>query len=261
MTDHSKTFKVPDHRLAAMKHLQVLVSTGYRYWNTGTVAVEKAENLVNKFARLYSGILATPNENATRKRKGIALIRLVILPAEAVQGQLRWFLVATAGKPVVGTSREDEKYPDLIHTREKMKNITRDHLPWGSHYVLGVRTIQRPKNTKRGPTRTCTWSISPTEMVHWRNRVKFAAQAGAEPLEQVFDRLRLAPMFGGVRADIRALDEIALIAWKKRFRNRDYPAPLLNGLPYTRAIPIFAKERTVASVVCEMLSRGGDVGG
>lgn len=250
----AEQLSIPDHRLAAMLQLQLLMSQGYFYWNSGVVTATKAASLAEKFTGLYDGILATPNQRSTRRRKHIANVELIFFPDELSDLHLRWFLLATPGKIAPSTRPKDEQFTDLIHQREKMKNGLNIPLEWSGHYILHRRTIKHPLEKKRASRQRWTWSIHPTQTQHWRNRIQLAAEYDARSVISVFDQLRLSPMFAGIRADIRAFDDHAHTIWKKNHRSLGYPSPLTIPLPYTRRVPIYRARRTVASVTAELLA-------
>lgn len=254
MTHVAETFRVPDHRLAAMSLIQMLVSRGYYWWHTGSVRADKVLGLMAKFCSLYPSILTSPNQRATAKRRRIANVQLVLFPDITRPGNLVWYLLATAGKPLPETDHRAPEFPDLIHQRERMKDARRVPLWWHDHYLLHQRTIVPDRGKKRPPRTVWTWSIHPDQMVGWRDRIQQAAVLGEAPLVEVFSLLRMSPMFSGIRSDVMDLSRRARDIWKKNHRKSHCPNLMENPLPYTQREPIFRRGHTVASVVALILA-------
>lgn len=94
----------------ALTRIVDVVGRGYTRYTFGSVVVEKAEMLANKFHRLY-GIGCSPAQRITRKKQGIANAVLVMYWPEGVD-RVEWLLLAT-----VGVGLEGEKLADVTDRR------------------------------------------------------------------------------------------------------------------------------------------------
>lgn len=236
MTILSQRYLVPLNRAALMSQIQHLVGLGYFYWHAGSVHVDKACGLLDKFVSLYP-ILATPSVRATNKRKAIANVNLLWGVAESQPDRVGWILLATKGKG-------DGPFPDTIHQRERMKDARITPVLWGAHYMMHLRVMadsQDPeeKRKKRSMRPRWTWSMTQPTYGGWRDQIVQAAQQGDREYQNTFSHLVPSPMFGGIRADLRTLEREGFSVWKKCHRNAAYRSPLPMPLPFMPRIPVY----------------------
>ena len=74
-----QSIKIPASKAAAMSYLQLLVSTGYRFWIRGEMHFSKVEAFASKINSLYN-VEATQSQRETLKKNGKVACKLVIYP-------------------------------------------------------------------------------------------------------------------------------------------------------------------------------------
>lgn len=253
MNTLSMKYPVPLNRAALMSQLQLLAGQGYHYWHAGSVSLQKAAGLLEKFASLYP-VLATPSQRATNKKKGIANVQLLWGASPADAQTVNWFLLATRGKTIAGQTG----FADAIHRLERMKYIAHTPLLFDGHYVLHQRLMEvatedRAKK-KRSAKLRWTWSMSAPTFAGWRDQVVQAAHAGDRQYQRLFSHLTPSPMFAGIRADLTALESIGRDTWRKSHGNAEFRPGLPSPLPIMPRIQVFG-HMTLADLIESTLDR------
>ena len=201
--------KIPTTKAACLSHLLMLVSTGYRCWTRGEMHYSKSAGFAKKLADLYP-IEATSDMRSWAKKTGRYAAFLIMFPHDKDSTKVMFWLLATPGKAPKG-------YVD-IHSREKLSDAVMTPLSWRDQYEC-VRI------EKAGRGSAWTWRMKKDYYSRLEASAKEAADSGSPALKQLFGWLRRMPMFGGIRTQITALDQVAKVTWKKQ-RKSEYPDPL-----------------------------------
>lgn len=232
MTD----LRISTSHAACMNYLQLLVSTGYRYWTSGKMAPEKAVGFARKMAELYP-IERNAAGRAYDKETGKASVQLVMFPYDL---EVRYWLLATPGN-------------GLIHEREKLTDAFElgpaagfkpDGLP---RYRLVLR-----KGKDRAKARW-TWVFEPAHLRELRASLKQAADAGEPALEELFSRLKTIPLFAGIREQMLELRADAETTWKKQNRT-PFPTSIPAKLPTMPRLTVFG-ELTLPVLVAQLVAK------
>lgn len=202
--------RIPTSKPAAMSHLLMLVSTGYRYYTRGEMHYSKAAGFAAKIANLYP-VNATADMRSHAKRTGRYSAFLIMYPHEKDPLKIMFWLLATKGGAPKG-------YVD-IHAREKLSDVFQMPLSWRDQYEC----VHLEKEGRAGSR--WTWRMKKDYFARLDSSAKEAADAGRDALKQFFGMLSHMPMFAGIRAQVVALDKCARATWKKQ-RKTAYPDPL-----------------------------------
>jgi len=153
-----------------------VVPRGYHRYITGTVQVEKAEALAQKFHARY-GIGCTPAQRLTRKSKGIANAVLVMYWPETAD-RVEWLLLATDGNGLDG---------EVLRIVDASPRLT-----W-----LGYELVRHPARGRA----VWTWRRTKEEMSDLHALVAFqAGQRHYAALAETLACISRQPGFHGVRA-------------------------------------------------------------
>ena len=201
--------RIPTSKAACISHLLMLVSTGYRGWTRGEMHYSKAVGFAKKLADLYP-IDATADMRSWAKKTGRYCAFLIMFPHDKDPTKVMFWLLATDGKAPKG-------FVD-IHAREKLSGVLAHPLSWRDQYEC-VRL------EKSGRGSAWTWRMKADYFGRLQASAKEAADSGAPALKQLFGWLTRMPLFGGVRAQLIELDNVAKAAWRQQ-RKSDYPDPL-----------------------------------
>jgi hypothetical protein len=226
------SLQIPSSKAATMSYLQLLVSTGYRYWIRGEMHFSKAEAFANKVSKLYN-LDATQSQRATLKRKGIASARLVMFAHDHDKTKIQFWLLATAGR-------------GFIHERENLSDALTTPLTWRDQYHL--TKIQR--ESKNGGKITWSWIMQNQYFKDQLSMTKSVADSGQSALKDYFGRISHMPMFSGIRDQVKLLDDYGRKTWGKQ-RKSAYPQVLPVKLPSMPKIEVF-KDLTLSDLVKQM---------
>ena len=215
-----QSIKIPASKAAAMSYLQLLVSTGYRFWTRGEMHFSKVEAFASKIHSLYN-IEATQSQRETLKKHGKATCKLVIYPHDKDKTKVMFWLLATPGK-------------GLIHEREKLSDATRVPLTWRDQYNL--TQIQRDR--KQGGNISWTWQMQKDYFKDQLAMTKGASDSGEQALKDYFSRIGHMPMFSGIRDQVIAMNDYGRKTWHKK-RKSEYPQVLPVKLPTMPKIEVF----------------------
>lgn len=256
MTLLAQKFRVPLNRAALMCQIQHLVGLGYWYWHSGSVHVDKAIGLLDKFCTLYP-IQASASTRATNRRKGVANVDLLWARSETDRDHLVWYLLATKGREYPG----EASFRDPIYQRERMKDSRNIPVAWGQHYLLHQRLLAdgadpNQRQNKRAARMRWTWSMTPKTLAGWREQVVQAAVQGDFQYQATFSHLIASPMFGGIRLDLRQLERWGHDAWRKNHSKREYRSPLPTPLPFMPRIRVYGE--LTLSVLAEQVRKDRD---
>ncbi|MDA8329048.1 MAG: hypothetical protein M0Z83_08790 [Betaproteobacteria bacterium] len=159
----------------ALTRILDVVGRGYTRYTAGSVIATKAEQLANKFHKLY-GIGCTPAQRITRKKHGTANTVLTMYwPDGAVR--VEWLLLATAGDGLTGETLAD------VTDRRRLQ-------------FLGYELVRYAHD---GRTRW-TWKRPKVEMAeHYVLLAELANKHAGHSVKDLLARLANQPGFHGVR--------------------------------------------------------------
>ena len=208
-----------ESKIATMASILHHVSHSYYFWTCGEVPANRALDLAGKFADLYS-VDRTANQRYRARARGEANAVLLMYPIAGTR-MLRWWLLATPGA-------------GAIHERERLRDTrkTGQRLRWSDEYEVS-------KVTKKGREKpSWSWRLTKDNWDAWRERIRRASiSTDASRMRQAMWSLWRSPGFGGVRQQVGHLLHGAKEEWKRRKKNRDFPAvpPVLPYVTYREA--------------------------
>tara|TARA_R110001599_G_scaffold127379_8_gene300754 strand:+ start:19718 stop:20431 length:714 start_codon:yes stop_codon:yes gene_type:complete len=182
-----------------MTEIQRSVATGHTHYRYGTVPVDRAQALADRFERRYGlGLSEDQRSHARRKKK--ATYRLVMFP-DPHHLCIHWWLMRSPGSHI----DDQRKWHDV-----RVERIT---WPWWYELVrLPVDPAHRAKYAKQpgkgrgGKSRinavTWTWRIQKSVKHRLKDDVRFYITKSDQRLLQLLKSLRQAPGFRGVRQDL-----------------------------------------------------------
>lgn len=182
------------NKTAAMTRVLDMVPRGYHRHISGTVRVEKAEALAQKFHTRY-GVGCTPAQRLTRKSKGVANAILVMYWPETAD-RVEWLLLATDGRGLDG---------EALRIVDDSPRLT-----W-----LGYELVRHPARGRA----VWTWRRPKEDMADLHALVAFqASHRHHAALAETLQRISRQPGFHGVRAQSWSLLQEA--------QRRGYPGEL-----------------------------------
>jgi hypothetical protein len=189
---------------------------GYSHYCSGTVSIERCQNLVKKFDLNYQ-VLADRNLRARRKRNNLGNAGILLYYNENI---IQWWLTVT--EPGTG-SHSAHAIEKLHDTRSKDGRIEID----------GYELVRLPKKNSEGTK--FTWRMSSTKYQNWREYIIDTVRSGSvAAMHRMLYQLWSAPGFAGVRSQIGHL--VALYkAEVRRAGRKDAPDPP-RRLPYLRRL-------------------------
>lgn len=208
------------HKTVFMQRVLDAVSHGYHWHTSGTVPLDKAQRLADKFAEHYA-IHRNENQRAYAKRKRECNTRL-FLYAPPQAKVLAWFLLATDGD---GRIHEEER---LRHAQDARGRIRLD-----DDYEL----IRRTRKSDKGGGTVWSWRMTKDCERRWRERIISACrQSHALAITQAIGSLYRVPGFSGIREQTGALIALARAEWRRRHGTLD-ALILPPKLPYIERLP------------------------
>ena len=211
--------RIPSSKYAAMQHMLMLVSHGYRYWFRGEVKYDKAIALSDKLHSLYP-LTATHDSRAWARKTKRYAAHLLMYPHDKDKTKIQFWLLATAGEPMPGFAK--------IHEREKLSDGNESGLAWADQYLIEKRKDQEH----------LTWTMRNDYYKRLKAEMDQAAIEGERAVKKLWDNLIHMPMYNGIRAQLRELDSYSRHVWQKRHRKAPYPLPDL-FLPFAGRVKVF----------------------
>lgn len=242
MEDKNYDVPVAVTKTAAMRYIAEAAGHGYYLFQAGAVPAEKVLSLIEKFDRQYR-VLATRGMRDNDRSRGRSCARLILFPkdsysVERPDHEWLFWLMATDGAGTFG----EEKC-----TRDARNPSTR--LPWLKQYEL----VSRPVRRRNGDLdHVWTWVLQDAFMARWRHalhkaagRVRSSRERKPDYLVKLLTSLRRVPGFQGINRQKKALIVSADIplAWHEELNLK------LLGTIVNKSLPVFASERTVASML------------
>lgn len=197
--------KVHIHKSVLMQRLLDAASRGYPWHTSGTVPVQKAPRLANKFAELY-GVSKNQNQRAYAKRMRRANARLYFYAPDRGD-KLHWWLLATGG---AGAVNEHERLQDATSAHGRIRV--------GTDYEL----LRRTRPSAKGGGTVWSWRMTRACYGQWRERI-ISACRHSEPwvVTQTLGSLYRTPGFSGIRQQVGKLSALARSEWRRRHGNLD----------------------------------------
>ncbi|MDM0076877.1 hypothetical protein QTH90_20885 [Variovorax sp. J2P1-59] len=211
--------RIPSSKAACLRVLLETVERGSRHWTGGTVHVDKALQLADKFALLY-GADATPAQRSAARGRYRAAAQVFFWPNSPTT--LRWWLLASDG---VG----------VVHEREQLQ----DAWAAGQRLAFGteLRLVRRQRAREQGGSKRWTWVLSPEayerhlEAICALSRSHGPDSRVGERLDRLVQSLKALPGFAGIREQKLALQRAGREAWR-RAHHADEPFPWTDMAPY-----------------------------
>lgn len=254
------------HVAGAMTELQRLACNGYTGFRHGTVPVDQAQLLADRFDRRYH-LSQSEDQRSHARRKGKASHRLVMFPG-ADRREIHWWLLRTPG------SCDDDQ--------RKWQLMPKHRLEWIWWYELvrlpvppahrkkyqqtlrdGTQGNHRPdaKSPEKAVPRsaasmrprinavTWTWRIKVDQVQKLKQDIRFYVFKRDHRLAQLLLSLRRTPGFRGVRGDVFELYRYL----QRQCRKQGVPCPELPAtIPWVRnqhyaRVPLSALVKRAAS--------------
>ncbi len=177
--------KVHLKQIELMQRLMDAAICGYTDWICGSVKIERAQEVVKRFAIEYQMDIDR-NARARRKRAGLGNARMILFDADM---NIDWWLMVTPP--------ENGKHP--AHAAERLKNaFNRD----GRIIVDGAYELIRL--TKKGAKKpTLTWRMTQERYQEWRDLIIESVRHGSKSsAHQLLINLYTTPGFSGVRSQV-----------------------------------------------------------
>jgi hypothetical protein len=207
------------HKTVLMQRLLDSVSRGYCWHTSGSVPLNKAQRLSNKFAERY-GVHRNANRRAYAKRKGQANTRLFLWHKES-STHLLWWLLVTEGE---GTVHDEEQLYDASNRRHRIR-IDDDY-----------ELIRRVRPSNKGGGEVWTWRMTHLCIEQWEARLLNASRShNPTVMTQTLGSLYRTPGFSGVRHQVGKLVQQARKLWMRHHASLD-AFQLPPRLPYVERI-------------------------
>jgi hypothetical protein len=187
---------------------------GYSHYCSGTVSIERCQNLVRKFDLNYQ-VLADRNLRARRKSNDLGNASLLLYYDNAV---IHWWMMVT----------DPQSGEHLAHHRESLLNaMTKE----GRCQINGCELVKLPKKGAEGTK--MTWRMTAKKYEDWRLFIiDSVRKASSNALHNMIYQLWSSPGFSGVRTQIGHLTA-HYRAEVKRASRKDAPQTP-KRLPYVR---------------------------
>lgn len=212
-------------RAPFMQRISDLVRTGHHRYVEGTVPIEKAGALYEKFVRLYDVHLDRLQASRHRK-KGFASGRLLMTPitndvANEHYLDLHWILVVTDGKFALAESEKRERWRDAMQ----------DRVIFSGYELVRLTKPQHPKPV-------WTWRYEKTREKELRESLRSAIRLKHEDeLRRMIHLIWRTPGFAGARDQVKKMGVLIKAEWK-RSRKDGEPMPEIPArIGYVQRIP------------------------
>lgn len=179
-----------------MQRCADLVRSGHTRYTMGTITIEKAAGLAEKFGRLYEPNM--PRLQASRRRaKGEATARLLWWFDEN-NSVLIWILLVTGGRLIVDGL---EKWQDPADSKQRIK-------------ITGYELVRITKQKENNPV--WTWRYEKQRLQDLRNEVINSIRHRHDnDLKRLIGVLWKSPGFSGIRTQVFAIGLMIKTDWKR----------------------------------------------
>lgn len=207
-----------------MQRISDLVRTGHHRYVQGTVPLDKAAALYEKFSRLYDVHL--DNLQSSRKRqKGFATGRLLMSPVtNDVESdrfmELHWVLVVTDGKFAL----------DEYEKREKWRNALEDRISFSGYELLRITKPQHPRPV-------WTWRYTRDREKELREALRSAIRLKRDDeLRRLIHSIWRTPGFGGAREQVKKMGRLIKAEWKRSRKGDEVMPEIPKHIGYVQRV-------------------------
>lgn len=199
-----------------MQRIGDYVRTGHVHTTCGTVARDRAQAMVRKFAHLYAVDLDRNRRlRAKSRRHGTAV--LLLAESGASGAPLIWYLLVTPGE----------------HPAHQLERLRDASVREGRVRFADYELVHVTKPNVAHPV--LTWKLSREAEELWRERALAEARSGNEfRVQQFLHALRRMPGFYGIRKQVGKVMGLFRREWRRRRATR---APTLRRLGYVSRLP------------------------
>lgn len=211
-------------RAPFMQRISDLVRTGHHRYVQGTVPLEKAGSLYEKFTRLYDVHL--DRLQASRKRqKGFATGRLLMMPvtndvAHENYMELCWVLVVTDGKFAL----------DEYEKRERWLNALDDRITFSGYELVRLTKPQHPKPV-------WTWRYKKDREQELRESIRSAIRTKRDDeLRCLIHLIWRTPGFAGARDQVKKMGTLIKAEWKRSRKDGESMPEIPKHIGYVQRV-------------------------
>lgn len=191
-------------RLSFLQQIQKAAISGYFYYTTGSIEIEKLPNLIKKFERLYQ-INQTRQQAYSKRLKGLSSAKFYCYADEVPNKETNvfWALLFTQGKTA---ARENELLKDLRIKKERFEY---------SDYQL----VQKPRSDGK---QKFTFRLKTDSLEYYHQQIrKVVRNKNLSQLNNLIQHINLMPGFAGVRSQKKKLQSILKGELKKHLNPQD----------------------------------------
>ena len=212
-------------KTVALQRLSDAVRTGYRWYVTGSLPLEKIDGFCRKQEERYD-LSWSPVRTRAARKAGRAVYRLLLLRQDREPDLIHWWLLRTEGEMSAEASRE------------KWRDAHRDRILFQGYEV--VRT------TKPGTDHAVwTWRMPLGAERELRERViLLIRQKRDRELQELIDGVWRAPGFSGVRDQVKKVRTLLVREWKRSRAEGEAMPAVPERMGYLRRLPSLGQPLT-----------------
>jgi hypothetical protein len=186
-------FPVLTRKSVLMQRLLDNITRGYWHHTSGTVSVQRALPMVEKFSDRY-GIADGKDKRYRRRKLGGGNATLLLAPTDN-PGVLKWFLLVTEGE-------------HLAHREESLRDA---RAKAGRIVVDGFELVELSRSADKGGGVRWTWRMTEEKVDGWRASIRAAARSSTVKVRMptVLRQLFSVPGFGRTRQQVGTLTRYA----------------------------------------------------
>jgi len=198
-----------------MQRIGDAVRAGALHYIRGTIKLNKAPFLVQKFAERYL-VNAGRMQDMRARKAGEDTARWLAWMNENT-GLVEWFLFYTPGKTICREERWKQPWEDRIH-------------------LTGYELVRLTKPGAKAPV--ITWRYTRDRYRELHDQIVFAIRGRQDAvLEQLNFSLSKSPGFAGVRDQVKGLWKITKDEWKRRRAKAELMPSIPQNIGYVRRLP------------------------
>jgi len=202
-------------KTAYMQRIGDAVRAGALHYINGTIKLNKAPFLVQKFAARY--LVNAPRMQDMRARKAGEDTARWLAWMNENSGLVEWFLFYAPGKTICREERWKQPWEDRIH-------------------LTGYELVRLTKPGAKAPV--ITWRYTRDRYRELHDQIVFAIRGRQDVvLEQLNFSLSKSPGFAGVRDQVKGLWKITKNEWKRRRAKEEVMPPIPQNIGYVRRLP------------------------
>ena len=211
-------------RAPFMQRISDLVRTGHHRYVQGTVPIEKAGSLYEKFSRLYD-VHLDRLQSSRKRQKGFATGRLLMTPvtndvADRTYMDLNWVLVVTDGKFAL----------DEYEKRERWLNALEDRITFSGYELVRLTKPQHPKPV-------WTWRYKKDREQELRESIRSAIRLKRDDeLRRLIHLIWRTPGFGGARDQVKKMGKLIKAEWKRSRKDGEEMPEIPKHIGYVQRV-------------------------